>query len=146
MERKTSNKKDPILCRGDYQTESEAIEQLGRLAAMYTNLNQWKDRAAKIRQQILVGAKLYPLPERTPINAVVLNKREYVGYSVESAAFEARPGFFVYGNLYRPSAAKGPRPAILCPHGHAHGPAGGLSARNLSHIFDTCKGDLQNVL
>jgi len=118
MELKIISTVEPVLCRGNYQTEPEAIEQLGRLAATYANLNQWKDRAAKIRKQILVGANLYPLPARTPLNAVVHNKREYVGYSVESAAFEARPGFLVYGNLYRPGAAKGLRPAILCPHGH----------------------------
>ncbi len=108
---RTSEK--PILCRGNYQTELEAIEQLGRLAATYTDLNQWKDRAAKIRKQILVGANLDPLPKRTPLNAVVHKKREYDGYSVESVAFEARPGFLVYGNLYRPRDAKGPRPIIL---------------------------------
>jgi len=44
---------------------------------------------------------------------------------VESATFEARPGFFVYGNLYRPLGRKGKRPGILCPHGHARGRAGG---------------------
>ena len=120
---RTSEK--PILCRGNYQTELKAIEQLGRLAATYTDLNQWKDRAAKIRKQILVGANLDPLPKRTPLNAVVHKKREYDGYSVESVAFEARPGFLVYGNLYRPRDAKGPRPIILCPHGHARGPEGG---------------------
>lgn len=125
MERKISSIREPFLCCGDYQTEHEAIEQLRRLATTYTDLNQWEDRAARIRRQILVGANLYPLPERTPLNAVVHNKREYVGYSVESAAFEARPGFLVYGNLYRPGAAKGPCPAILCPHGHFQGPEGG---------------------
>lgn len=116
---------EPILCRGYDQTESEAVEQLRRLAATYADRKQWQDRATKIRQQILRGANLDPLPERTPLNAVVHRKREYDGYSVESAAFEARPGFFVFGNLYRPGDGKGPCPAILCPHGHAPGRDGG---------------------
>lgn len=115
----------PILCQGHYQTEAEAVRQLDRLASTYSNLKEWKERAAKIRKQILVGAKLDPLPERTPLNPVVRNKRSYTGYSVESAAFEARPGFFVYGNLYRPLGKKGPHPGVLCPHGHARGPNGG---------------------
>ena len=116
---------EPTLCRGDYQTEVEAVEQLQRLAATYTGLEQWQERAAKIRQQILVGAKLDPLPPRTPLNPVVHKEREYDGYSVESAAFEAAPGFLVYGSLYRPIGAEEPCPGILCPHGHATGPAGG---------------------
>lgn len=115
----------PILCRGHYHSEEDAIEQLARMAATYSSLAEWQDRAAKIRAQILVGANLDPLPERTPLNPIVHKKREYDGYSVESATFEARPGFYVYGSLYRPLDKQGPHPAVLCPHGHARGPGGG---------------------
>jgi hypothetical protein len=118
-------KPKPILCRGNYHSEADAIKQLARMAATYSNLDEWKQRAAKVRKQILVGANLDPLPERTPLNPIVHNKRTYDGYTVESAAFEARPGFFVYGNLYRPLGKKGTHPGILCPHGHARGPRGG---------------------
>lgn len=116
---------EPVLCQGHYQTEAEAILQLERMASTYSNLEEWQDRASRIRQQILTGAKLNPLPERTPLRPVIHRKRTYDGYSVESAAFESRPGFFVYGNLYRPLVKTGPRPGILCPHGHAQGPTGG---------------------
>jgi hypothetical protein len=115
----------PILCRGNYHSEADAVEQLARMAATYSNQQEWLERAAKLKKQILVGANLDPLPPRTPLNAVVQKKREYEKYSVESAAFEARPGFFVFGNLYRPLGRKGKFPAILCPHGHAKGTAGG---------------------
>jgi len=114
----------PTLCQGNYHSEEDAVRQLARLAATYSDLDEWNDRATRIRQQILVGAKLDPLPDRTPLNRVVHDKRSYDGYSVESAAFEARLGFFVYGTLYRPTAA-GPYAGILCPHGHARGPSGG---------------------
>ncbi|MEC7627655.1 MAG: acetylxylan esterase [Verrucomicrobiota bacterium] len=95
------------------------------MSATHSNLREWKMRASAIRRQILVGSKLDPLPERTPLNSILSRKRSYTGYSVENAVFEARPGFFVYGNLYRPMGHKGSRPGILCPHGHARGPAGG---------------------
>ena len=114
-----------VLCQGNYQTEDDAVRQLERLAATWTTQKDWQARAKQIRQQILVGAKLDPLPERTPLNAIVRNKRSYNGYTVESAAFEARPGFFVYGNLYRPIKSGGKAPGILCPHGHASGRDGG---------------------
>ena len=123
----------PTLCRGHYHSESDAVAQLKRMAATYSNLAQWQDRATAIRKQILTGAKLMPLPERTPLKAIIRKKREYKGYSVESAAFEARPGFYVYGNLYRPMGKRGPFPAILCPHGHATGPAGGRLRPDQQH-------------
>ena len=115
----------PTLCQGLYYSEAEAVEQLKRIAATHSNLSEWKARAAAVQQQILTGAKLSPLPKRTPLNPIIKNKRRYNGYTVESAAFEARPGFFVYGNLYRPVGRKGKRPGILCPHGHYRGPEGG---------------------
>lgn len=123
----------PILCVGNYHSEAEAVEQLARLAATHSNKAEWVARATEIRKQILVGAKLEPLPERTPLNPVIYKKRTFDGYSVESAAFEARPGFLVYGSLYRPLGKEGPFPGILCPHGHARGPEGGRYRADQQH-------------
>ena len=108
----------PILCQGNYHSEADAVAQLQRLAATHSNLTEWKARAAAVRKQILLGSKLSPLPKRTPLNPIIKNKREYNGYTVETVSFEARPGFFVYGNMYRPLGHKGKRPGVLCPHGH----------------------------
>ena len=127
------DKEKPILCRGHYHSEEDAVKQLARMSATYSNLEEWKQRAAKIRKQILAGANLYPLPKRTPLKPVIRNKRNYEGYTVESAGFEARPGYFVYGNLYRPIGKKGPHAGILCPHGHARGPGGGRLRSDQQH-------------
>lgn len=124
---------EPVLCRGHYHSEADAVKQLERLAATWSSLEEWQERAAKIRRQILVGGKLDPLPERTPLNPIVHRRREYDGYTVESAAIEARPGFLVYGNLYRPVGKAGPHPGILCPHGHAQGKAGGRLRPDQQH-------------
>ena len=96
----------PILCQGNYHSEADAVAQLKRLAATHSTKAEWKERAAAVREQILAGAKLSPLPNRTPLNRIIKNKRQYNGYTVETASFEARPGFFVYGNLYRPLGHK----------------------------------------
>ena len=130
----TAQKADkPTLCVGNYHSEADAVKQLARLSKTHSNLAQWKVRAAAVRQQILTGAKLNPLPKRTPLNPIIKDKRSYNGYTVESATFEARPGFFVYGSLYRPLGHKGSRPGILCPHGHARGPEGGRLRPDQQH-------------
>ena len=123
----------PILCEGYYQSEEEAVKQLVRMAATYSNCEQWQARTEKIRKQILMGAKLDPLPERTPLDPLIHKKRSYQRYTVESAAFEARPGYFVYGSLYRPVGQQGPHPGVLCPHGHARGPEGGRYRPDQQH-------------
>lgn len=115
---------EPTLCQGNYHSEADAVKQLKRLADTYSNLDEWQARATRIRKQILTGAKLDPLPERTPLEAIIHDRRSYEGYTAESAAFEARPGFYVYGTLYRP-ATDGSHAGVLCPHGHARGPNGG---------------------
>lgn len=128
-----AEKTQPTLCVGNYQTEAEAVRQLERFASTYSTLDEWKTRAARIRDQILTGSNLKPLPERTPLNTIIHKKRIHHGYSVESAAFESRPGFFVYGTLYRPLGRKGPFPGILCPHGHARGREGGRLRADQQH-------------
>lgn len=132
-EEKSAPSAEPTLCVGNYQSEADAVRQLERFAASYSTREEWLKRADRIRRQILSGAGLNPLPERTPLNPIIHRRRTYKGYSVESAAFEARPGFFVYGNLYRPLDRTGPFPGILCPHGHARGRDGGRLREEQQH-------------
>jgi len=98
--------------------EEEGAIQLRKFSEMYSTLDEWKARAASIRQGILKGAHLDPLPPRCPLKPIIHSKREHNGYTVENVAFESLPGFFVTGNLYRPLGKTGPFPAILNPHGH----------------------------
>jgi len=77
----------------------------------------WEAYAAKLRKRILVSSGLWPLPERTPLNAVISGRIEHEDYTVEKVRIEARPGFLVTGNLYRP-VGEGPFPGVVCPHGH----------------------------
>ena len=77
----------------------------------------WEARAEEVRRRIIVSQGLFPMPTKTPLNAVVHGRIEREDYTIEKVFFEAMPGFFVTGNLYRPRTA-GPHPAVLCPHGH----------------------------
>lgn len=84
----------------------------------YKSLQQWESRAEKLKKHILIANGLWPMPEKTPLNAKVYDKIEHNDYSVEKVYFESYPGFFVTGNLYRPVGKTGPFPAIISPHGH----------------------------
>jgi hypothetical protein len=84
----------------------------------FTAASDWKRRAAYLREHVLASAGLLPVPSRTPLNPVVFDEIAHQDYSVSKVYFESLPGFFVTGNLYRPTGSDGPFPAILSPHGH----------------------------
>ncbi len=79
---------------------------------------QWDQRAERVRRQILVSQGLWPMPTRTPLNAVIHGRIDRGDYTVEKVFFESAPGFFVTGNLYRPKNAQGKAPGVLFAHGH----------------------------
>lgn len=79
---------------------------------------QWKQRAAEVRRQILLACGLWPMPVKRPIKATVHGRVERDEYTVERVFFESSPGLYVTGSLYRPRGKKGPLPTILSPHGH----------------------------
>jgi dienelactone hydrolase len=106
------------LCLPAPASAQKGESDLKKLAQLYQNKEQWQARAKTVREGILRGAELWPLPEKTPLAPRITGLRKYNGYSVENVAFESVPGFFVIANLYRPLDGKQPRPAILCPHGH----------------------------
>ncbi len=114
---------EPQLCVGNYQSEEQAKEQLARFAATYSTQAEWQQRAQRIREGILRGAGLLPMPRKCPLNPIIHSRREHDGYTVENAAFESLPGVFVTGNLYRPTKGTGPFAAVLCPHGHWSDPS-----------------------
>ena len=81
---------------------------------------EWAARARVVRRQIQVALGLWPMPEATPLNAVVHGRVARDGYTVDRVFFESLPGHFVTGSLYRPAGRAGRLPAVLLPHGHWH--------------------------
>ena len=75
-------------------------------------------RAERVRRQVLVATGLWPMPAKTPANAVVHGRVDRDGYTVERVYLESFPGHFVTGSLYRPKGRGGKLPGVLCPHGH----------------------------
>lgn len=86
---------------------------------------EWEIRQAHIKLRIQVGAGLWPMPEKTPVNAMVHGKVDRGDFTVERVYLESFPGHFVTGSLFRPAGESlelaeknGKRPGVLCPHGH----------------------------
>src|SRR5712692_1469313 len=79
---------------------------------------EWEKRRKDLREQVLVALGLWPMPEKTPLNAVIHGKIDRDDYTIEKVFFASYPGHYVSGNLYRPKGKIGKLPAILSPHGH----------------------------
>ncbi|MCE9567957.1 MAG: acetylxylan esterase [Planctomycetes bacterium] len=84
----------------------------------------WEARRTQLREQLLVATGLWPMPEKTPLNAVVHGKIARDGYTIEKVFFASMPGHYVTGNLYRPThpapdpGMKVTYPGVLFAHGH----------------------------
>jgi dienelactone hydrolase len=79
---------------------------------------EWEARRTRLREQVLVATGLWPMPPKTPLNAVVHGKTDRDDYTIEKVFFASYPGHYVSGNLYRPKGKKDKMPGVLCPHGH----------------------------
>lgn len=84
----------------------------------YSTRVEWEAHKAHLRRQILFAAGLWPMPEKTPLNAKIFGRIERNDFSVEKVYLETMPGFFLGGNLYRPLKKKGKFPGVLSTHGH----------------------------
>src|SRR5688572_8902492 len=86
----------------------------------FATRDEWQDRAAFLRKQILAHAGVRPMPEKRPLKPQVFGKLERDGYTVEKVLLETLPGFYLGGNLCRPRGRQGPFPGVVSPHGHWH--------------------------
>ena len=101
-------------------------EEARRLDATFldgiTDRSEWEARRTELHQQYLEMLGLWPLPERTPLEAKVTGviEREE-GFRVEKLHFQSRPRLYVTGNLYLPKDAKAGAklPAVLYVCGHS---------------------------
>ncbi|MCS7166132.1 MAG: hypothetical protein RMI91_12590 [Gemmatales bacterium] len=81
----------------------------------------WENRTQELREQVMVALGLWPMPDRTPLNAVIHSPIDRDEYTVWKVYFESLPGHYVTGNLYRPKPKPNARQrfaGVLCPHGH----------------------------
>jgi len=110
----------------DFMIQNFLKTESARLDAQFledvTNRAQWEARRGELRQQYLEMLGLWPLPERTPLEAKVTGAIEREeGFRVEKLHFQSRPKLYVTGNLYLPRDAKAgdKLPAVLYVCGHS---------------------------
>jgi uncharacterized protein len=110
---------DNYLCRDKYWTEDQGNMMMKKFASEWNNLESWEKRATVIRNGILEGLKFNQMPKvGNDFNLIITHTFKGDGYIVENVAFESFPGFYVTGNIYRPSNPGKKNAAILDPHGH----------------------------
>jgi len=109
-----------LLCQGAYYTEEVGAEKLKQVQNSIHSLTGWQQHADSMKRQLRVGLEMEKFPKKTPLNPRFRNKQILEGYSVEAVVFESMPGFYVTGNLYKPTApaANKSLAVIICPHGH----------------------------
>lgn len=78
----------------------------------------WDRRRGEIRDRVMLASGLWPLPEKTPLHAVVHGRVERDDYTIDRVFFESYPGRYVTGSLYLPKKRPASMPGIVCPHGH----------------------------
>ncbi|MEN3944182.1 hypothetical protein WJU23_22965 [Prosthecobacter sp. SYSU 5D2] len=83
-----------------------------------TDAAAWKARRADIEKRVLLASGLWPMPEKTPLQAVIHGRVEREDYTIDRVYFQSLPGHYVTGSLYLPKNRSGKIPGILCPHGH----------------------------
>jgi cephalosporin-C deacetylase-like acetyl esterase len=102
--------------------KQEAVRLDAKFLDGIANRSQWEAQRAELHQQYLETLGLWPLPERTPLQARVTGVVERdEGFRVEKLHFQSRPHLYVTGNLYLPKDAKAGAklPAVLYVCGHS---------------------------
>ena len=105
--------------------EAEKIHE--KFAQDVESREKWEKLRPAYRQEYLYMLGLWPMPEKTPLQATVTGTLEGDGYVVDMVHYQSVPGLYVTGNLYRPSRVEaGQRlPAVLYVCGH---PSAGATA------------------
>lgn len=100
---------------------SEAAALSDRFSADVASLEAWQANRARYAREYMYMLGLDPLPEKTPLEAVVTGALEGEGYVVEMLHYQSRPRLYVTANLYRPAkiTAGQKLPAVLYVCGHS---------------------------
>lgn len=109
------------LCQRNFLSQEGAKAVLEQAKEAFSDPFDWRLYSDHARTRMLQALQLDPLPRRSLLKVVRHSYREFDGYSVENIAIETIPGFWLTGNLYRPTRQAPPHAAVLHTHGHSGG-------------------------
>jgi hypothetical protein len=109
---------DTIDATGDTRRTHVRTNWQGAEFQSPATVQAWDDRAAHVREQMLVALGLWPMFPKTSLHPKITGKLDRDDYTIEKVVLETFPGFTLSGNLYRPANQCGRVPAVMCPHGH----------------------------
>ncbi len=107
---------DPILW-ARRRWESAPLQLTFKGAPNRKAVETWQNR---LRPKVLELIGGFPA-NRVPLAPVVLEKREFDGYTREKFVFTSQPGVSVLAYLLVPRGATGPVPVVVCVPGHGRG-------------------------
>jgi cephalosporin-C deacetylase-like acetyl esterase len=117
-----------ILYKND-SIRKEAVE------VALSGIDKLIDRQNFIRNSYL--HLLGTLPEKTPLNPVIVDTLEGTGYIIEKLAYESVPNHHVTANFYIPATGTAPYPAVLVTIGHYPEAKGNAVIQNLCILLAT---------
>ena len=110
---------------GDEMIQRYLAHEASQLSTTFldgtTSAEQWEQQRQEYERQYFYMLGLWPLPEKSPLQATITGTIERDGYHVDMLHYQSRPGLYVTGNLYRPpSVEPGTRlPAVFYVCGHS---------------------------
>ena len=81
---------------------AETDKLSGKFLGGAKTIAEWKQKRPRHYQEYMDMLGLWPIPEKTPLKAVVTGTIEAHGVVVEKIHFQSKPGLYVTANLYRP--------------------------------------------
>ena len=81
-----------------------------------TDLADWLEVQAKLRQFVLGGFPSWFFERTHPLKSQIVSRHDFGSFKIENVLFEAFPGWDVNATVYLPPGP-GPHPAVVCPTG-----------------------------
>ncbi|MFT7162311.1 MAG: dipeptidyl aminopeptidase/acylaminoacyl peptidase, partial [Bacteroidia bacterium] len=107
------------------QLENRRLE-----VSQLTTKEDWLERQSKVKNKLM--EMIGPFPDKTPLNARVVDVIKKEGYRIEKIIYQSRPGYYVTSALYIPNKAKQKSPSIFYACGHT---VEGFRAGTYQHII-----------
>jgi hypothetical protein len=109
---------------------AETAKISGACLADVHSLADWEARRPELRREAAEMLGLDPMPERTPLHAVITGEIHEKDFRVEKFYFQSRPHLYVTADVYLPERLSNRAPAVLYLCGHLPVITNGVSYGN----------------